>query len=53
MYEGHFTEIFNTILQGIKSLSATDPDNKQYYKHHCLLSNIRMLHLILMVDIHL
>lgn len=52
-YEGHFTEIFNTILEGIKSLSATDPDNKQYYKHHCLSSNIRMLHLILMADIHL
>jgi hypothetical protein len=26
--EGLFTEIFNRVLQGIKSLTPTDPDNK-------------------------
>lgn len=31
--EGQFTEIFNGVLQGIKSLTQTDPHNIQYYKH--------------------
>lgn len=29
-----------TMLWGIKSLTPIDPDNKQYYKHHCLTTNI-------------
>lgn len=30
--EGYFTAIFNRVLQGIKSLTLPDPDNKQYFK---------------------
>jgi hypothetical protein len=42
---GYFIEIFHRVLQGIKSLTPTDsnwPDNKQYYKYHCLLRNSYM-----------
>jgi hypothetical protein len=38
--EGYFTKCFSSVLQGVKSLTPADPDNKQYYKHHCLWSNI-------------
>lgn len=31
-------------------LTPSNPDNKEYYKHHCLPSNICMLHSIFMAD---
>lgn len=36
----NFKEIFNRVLQKIKSLNPTHPDNGQYCKYHCLKSNI-------------
>lgn len=48
----YFTETINKVLQGIKSLTTTDRDNQRYYRHHCLLSNIYMLHSVVIVDIH-
>lgn len=31
-------------------LTPSNPDNKEYYKHHCLSSNVCMLHSIFMAD---
>lgn len=47
--EGHFTEIFNNVLQGIKGDSQ---DNEQYNNHHCLSSNVHILHSTFMMSVH-
>lgn len=31
---GYLTEIYNRVLEGIKSLTPADPDNQQYCKQH-------------------
>lgn len=52
----YFPESFNRVLKGIKSLTPTDPDNKQYYKYCYLSSNIliteRVLCSTFMADIY-
>lgn len=49
--EGHFVEVINRVCHGTKSLNQTDPDNKQYLKHHCLSTNIQVEYLTCVVDI--
>lgn len=49
---GYFKEPFSRFSQGIKSQTPTDPDNKPFYKHHCLSSITQMLWTTFMVDIH-
>lgn len=34
------------------NVADSDPDNKQYYRHQCLSSNIPVLHSIFMLDIY-
>lgn len=48
--EGYFN--LNRFLQGIKMQTLWYPGDKQYYRHHCLSSNIRILDPTFMVDIH-
>lgn len=36
----YFTGIFNRVLQGIKSLTLPDPDNKQYFKKTCCAQHL-------------
>lgn len=47
---GHFIEMFDSVTE-IESLTPTDPDNKQYYKHHSLSASIQVLCLTFMVNV--
>lgn len=41
-----------TVLQEIKSQTPTDPENKLYYKHHCLSGITQILCTTFMGNIH-
>jgi hypothetical protein len=40
---GHVSKIYNKVLQGIKSLAPTDPENKHFYKQQCSPSDRSIL----------
>lgn len=49
--KGYFAETCHRVLPGIKSLAPSEPDNKQYYKHHSLPNSISVFHSDFMMNI--
>ena len=47
---GYLRDILNKGLSHWLQLISTDPDNEQYNRYHCLLTNIQILHSKFVMD---